>query len=296
MPTQLHETLLLLFRNRPTLAPELLREALHIELPPFTEARIDSPDLSEVQPTEYRADLVVLLLDGKPVMGIVVEVQLTRDERKRYVWPVYISSLRARLECPVLLLVVTAEDAIARWAARPIGLGGDSVLTPLVLGPSGVPIVTDEAQALADPELAVLSAMAHGKDDDVERAVRIAIAAQAASLSLDDEHATLYWDLILLALSQAAREALQTMRPANYQYQSEFAKHYFGQGFGQGVQEGNREGNREGRAALVLRQLTARFGVLPDAVRLQIAGASISALDEIGERLLSARSLEEALG
>lgn len=287
MPTQLHEALLLLFRNRPTLAPELLREALHLELPPFTEARIHSADLSEVQPTEYRADLVVLLLDGKPVMGIVVEVQLTRDERKRYVWPVYVCGLRARLECPVLLLVVTADDAIARWAAKPVELGGDSLFMALVLGPSGVPIVTDEARALADPELAVLSAMAHGKDDDVARSVEIAVAAQLASLSLDEEHSTLYCDLIFLALSQAAREALQTMRPAKYEYQSEFARLYFGQG--------RQEGSQEGRVALILRLLTARFGVLPDAVRFQVAGATISALDEIGERLLGARSLEEAL-
>lgn len=33
MPSQLHEALLLLFRNRPALAPELLREALDVPLP-----------------------------------------------------------------------------------------------------------------------------------------------------------------------------------------------------------------------------------------------------------------------
>ena len=54
MPSQLHEALLLLFRNRPTLAPELLRDALHMELPEYTEARIDSADLNDIQPTEYR--------------------------------------------------------------------------------------------------------------------------------------------------------------------------------------------------------------------------------------------------
>lgn len=62
MPSQLHEVLLQLFRNRPLLAPELLRDALQVQLPKFTEARIDSADLTEVQPAEYRADLVVLLL------------------------------------------------------------------------------------------------------------------------------------------------------------------------------------------------------------------------------------------
>jgi hypothetical protein len=42
MPSRLHEALLVLFRNRPELAPELLRDALHIELPAYTEARIEA--------------------------------------------------------------------------------------------------------------------------------------------------------------------------------------------------------------------------------------------------------------
>jgi hypothetical protein len=59
MPSQLHEVLVMLFRSCPTLAPELLHT--RIELPTFTEARVESADLSEVQPAEYRGDLVVVL-------------------------------------------------------------------------------------------------------------------------------------------------------------------------------------------------------------------------------------------
>src|ERR1041385_6387162 len=80
MASMRHEGLLLLFRNRPTLAPELLRDSLHFSLPSYSEARVESAELTEVVPTEYRADLVVLLLEGKPVFAIVVEVQLSRDE------------------------------------------------------------------------------------------------------------------------------------------------------------------------------------------------------------------------
>ena len=46
MPSQLHEALLLLFRNRPALAPELLRDALRVTLPHYTEVRLDSADLN----------------------------------------------------------------------------------------------------------------------------------------------------------------------------------------------------------------------------------------------------------
>jgi hypothetical protein len=61
----------------------LLRDVLGLSLPQWTEARVESAELTEVVPTEYRADLVLLLLDGKPIFGLVVEVQLSRDEDKR---------------------------------------------------------------------------------------------------------------------------------------------------------------------------------------------------------------------
>jgi hypothetical protein len=116
MPSHLHEAFVTLFRNHPSLAPVLLREGLHVQLPDYTDVRIDSADLTEIQPAEYRADLVVLLLRDKPVLAIVFEVQLGRDEDKRYVWPVYVANLRARIRCPVSLLVLAADEAVARWA------------------------------------------------------------------------------------------------------------------------------------------------------------------------------------
>jgi hypothetical protein len=61
-----HEGLLLLFRNRPELAPQLLGEVLGLTLPRWTEARVESSDFTQVVPTEYRADLVVLHRAGAP--------------------------------------------------------------------------------------------------------------------------------------------------------------------------------------------------------------------------------------
>jgi len=40
MPSHLHEALLTLFRNRPSLAPELLRDVLHVKLPAFQAVRV----------------------------------------------------------------------------------------------------------------------------------------------------------------------------------------------------------------------------------------------------------------
>ena len=288
MPSQLHEALLLLFRNRPSLAPELLRDALHVELPEYTEARMDSADLTDIQPAEYRADLVVLLCKGEPVLGIVVEVQLSPDERKFFVWPVYVANLRARLKCPVCLLVVTANEVTARWACQPVHLGGANKFTPLVLGPSGIPEVIDVQEALADPELAVLSAMAYGKGADTQKSVQIALAAQLASHGLDEDRSKLYVDLIFNALSEAARRAFEAMNSAKYDYQSGLGSGFF--------EHGREEGRQEGARTLVIKLLTRRFGDLTEAARVQLAGASVEELDAIGERLLSAPTLEKALG
>ena len=287
MPSQLHEALLLLFRNRPTLAPELLRDALHVNVPSYTEARIDSADLTDLQPAEYRADLVILLLDGVPVLAIIVEVQLSPDERKRFAWPAYVANLRARLELEVCLLVVTADEATARWATKSIEMGGGNRFLPLVLGPAVVPEVTDEAEAQADPELAVLSAMAHGRDADTGKSAQIAFAARMASYGLDEDRSKLYFDLVLASLSEAARRELQTMDPAKYEYQSEFARRY--------VAQGKAEGILKGRADLVMRQLTLRFGPLSGEAVIRISEASIEELDAIGERLLTAETLRDAL-
>ena len=93
--------------------------ALLADVPEYTEARIDSADLTEIQPTEYRADLVIQLRREDSVLGIVVEVQLGRDDDKGFVWPVYIATLRNRIRCPVCLLVIAPDAKVADWASRP---------------------------------------------------------------------------------------------------------------------------------------------------------------------------------
>jgi hypothetical protein len=269
MASMQHEGLLLLFRNRPTLAPELLSEVLGLSLPPYSEARVESAELTEVVPTEYRADLVVLLLDGKPVFAIVVEVQLSRDEDKRRTWPVYLTSLRSRVSCPTALLVVVPDAAVARWCAQPIALGHPGfTLQPLVAGPEAIPVLVDEREARQDPELAVLSAMAHGREDVGRTIVRTVLAAVEG---LEAERVRLYVDLAMSSLSEAARSALEAlMRSDKYEYQSEFARKYVAEGLQKGREEGRQEGLHEGERAALLEVLDARGLEVDDAARQQI--------------------------
>ena len=221
MPSMAHETLVDLFKNRPSLGAELLSEALGVTLPSYTEARLISIDLTQIQPAEYRADVVVLLLDGDvPVSVLIIEVQLGIDPRKRFTWPEYSMGARAVHSCPVSLLVVAPDPDVATWCAEPIETGIPGfVLRPPVLGRAAVPVVTDPAEAARRPELAVLSAMAHGAG---ELGAAIAAAVLPAIRELDDERARFYGDLVYNALNEAARRALEAMMKG-YEYQSDFA-------------------------------------------------------------------------
>jgi len=284
MPSQQHEALLHLFRNSPQLALKLLSSTLDVPLPAHTDVKIECANLTELQPTECRADLVLSISNGKPVHGLIVEVQLDIDPRKAFTWPAYVANLRARWSCPVCLLVVCADDAVAGWASRPILLGCENMFVAQVIGPTEVPEILDAVDAVMDPELAVLSAMAHGHDDDVAKAARIAAVAQGASAGLDDDRSKLYLDLVMNSVSEAVRKLLEkTMLPFKYEYQSQFAKHYVAEGLAQG------------RVAIIATLLAARFGSLSDEVRALIAASTIEELDAIGDRLLTAATLREAL-
>lgn len=141
MPSVEHQGPLQLLQNAPDLSPRLLR-ALGVAVPDYIEARIADIDFSQLVPTEYAADKVVTLWSGRkrPDLGIVNEVQLGIDPRKKFTWPLYNAALRANVECGTCLLVITLDEAVARWARQPItDLQPGCSLVPLVLGPEQVP-------------------------------------------------------------------------------------------------------------------------------------------------------------
>ena len=140
-----------------------------------------------------------------------MEVQLSVTDRKRNSWPAYATGLRARMRCPV-----PGAGRDGERIGRPLGphahrAGRTQFLDSAGARPSAVPAVFDQAQADAQPELAVLSAIAHGRDPDVDTARRIAFGAMRASLRLDADRVLLYHDSVLASLSEAARKSLQAM-------------------------------------------------------------------------------------
>jgi Domain of unknown function (DUF4351) len=164
-------------------------------------------------------------------------------------------------------------------------LGPGTRCRPWVVGPSNTPAVTDLQDAEENVELAVLSTIEHGQHSDVALAARIASAAIVASATIDAERSRLYLDLILISLSKTAPELLEvTMNSLGYEYQSDFARRYFGQG------------KTEGRVEIVLKQLALRFGPPTEALQARLSSAPDAHLDAVAERILTAQTLEEALG
>ncbi|MBB6171835.1 hypothetical protein HNR23_001895 [Nocardiopsis mwathae] len=267
MPSFEHEFSLDLIRHAPDLAVRLYERVSGADVPDYAWARCESGDATKSSPPELRADSVVLLEsppaagEEKPVrvQGIIVEPQNGYDRRKRFSWPTYVANLRSRLECPVVLIVFTPTDALAKWSAQPIDCGGGyMVQRPLAVSLEALQPVRDPEKATECPELAVLAAVLHETEDkEVLDALIPALAA------IDESTSTLYSDYVLQALPTAARMYLEdTMATGTYEFKTEF--------IGRPYRQGKADGEVEGKAGDVLMILETRGLSVPDAVRERV--------------------------
>jgi hypothetical protein len=296
----MHEAMVTLFRERPSLAPMLLAPTLDVAVPDDARIRVTSAEFAELHPPEYRADVVVRIDDphGRAEDIYIVEVQLDVASDKLFSWPYYVTGARTRFRCPATLLVVTLDERAARWCATPIVLDrAGSTLRPVVIGPAAIPVVTDPERARALPELAVLSVIAHGSEPGSES---IALAALAGCAQLDNPRANLYADLILAHIDQVARQALEAlMAQQHYSYQSDFAKKYVAEGIAEGIEQGIEQGLERGRRETLsdtLRDLLEqRFGELSADVVDKIEHADADTLSRWTRRVLTAASPTDVL-
>ena len=220
-----------------------------------------------------------------PVFGVILEAQLQADRRKLYTWPFYAAAARARHECPFVVLVATPDAQVAAWAAQPIELGPGHVCRVLVLGPAGVPVITEAARAERDPYLAMVSVMAHGQGEP-GTAVAIAQAAAAGIRTLPRaDQRLLYWFIILSSLGDAARKAFETL-PNIEPYLNETQRRAFA--------EAEAKGEAKGKAEDILKILTKRGIAMTDAHRASVlACTDLAVLDGWFDRVLTVASMDE---
>jgi len=210
MPSLEHAALVEMFRTHPELIPLLLHEALGVTVPAYQTLSVTEAALDQLVPIEFRADLVVEFLaenNKRPVLSSIVEVQLRIDEAKYFSWPVYVTVERSRKRCDTCLIVVAPDPAVAAWARGPIRIGPGNELRPIVLGPAEIPIVTDREVGLANPILAVLSALAHGNEP--EHGLPIVRVALEALAGLDSADSGIYAHILFKALAEPVSRALR---------------------------------------------------------------------------------------
>ncbi|MBI2566998.1 MAG: hypothetical protein HYV63_08220 [Candidatus Schekmanbacteria bacterium] len=196
-------------------------------------------------------------------------------------------------------MVLAPDDAVARWASRPIRTGHPGFdLVPMVLARAAVPWLVDPKQARQNPELAMISAIAHGGEDN---GLAVALPALQAAAELEPDRALAYTDLIWQHLGEAARKVLENMLDLKeYQPQSELYHKYIRRWLEEGKAEGVTEGVAEGRAAGKAEDVLAVFEVRGLAVTDQQRELIVSCrdpgrLDCWLRRAISARSVEDAL-
>jgi hypothetical protein len=136
----------------------------------------------------------------------------------------------------------------------------DFVLRPWVCGPDGVPVIADPEQARRQPQLAVISAMAHGDGPD-SKAV---LDALMAALDISDlEHADLYASAVLKALTGAARRSLvANMAKCDRVFHLDFLQESY--------EKGEASGQAKGEARAIFAVLRARGLDVPDHVSERI--------------------------
>jgi hypothetical protein len=297
MPSAEHEGLVTLFERQPSLAVKLLELTGAARPPEFTEARVESSNLSQLDPASFHADAVVVLRNrkGKAVLALVVEVQRQVDANKRFSWMVYVASVAARFRCPADLLVVTLDSKVSRWARRPLIAVRRMPWSPVVVGPEEIPRVIDVEEAKRSPEWALLSLMAHATSDDLLQVVKLGYATVHALEVLEPELQDLYSRMVDRILRTEVARELEAYMNSQGEDLGYFSRKALAAAE-QARREGRQEGRREGRQEQLLRLLELRFGALSPTQRQHVEAADPAECERLFALAATRSSLKEVLG
>ncbi|GGM95280.1 hypothetical protein GCM10010106_50040 [Thermopolyspora flexuosa] len=264
MPSLLHDTINLIFRENPGLAVELLHDHLGADIPADQPVQVAPADLNDRPSRDMHPDTVLTIGPRQePCHAIVLEVQQDLTAGKRNALPRYAAALWLRLDCPVTVLVVCPDRTVADGYRAPIRttLPGYTH-TPVVLGPDQIPVITDARQAATDLPLATLSVPAHGEHR------RVVEAFVSAITHTPGDHATQYYEYAHAIVSAPVKRLLEEKMATSGTWivSSPFAKEHFGRG----LEQGRAEGEVKGEAKAVLAFLEARGISVSDDVRKRI--------------------------
>jgi hypothetical protein len=175
-----------------------------------------------------------------------------------------------------------------------------------VIGPRFIPRLRDRRPdrelARRNPELAVLSVVAHGKDTDDEEALAMARVAMEAVAEIGDWRSVLYSDTIAMAVNEVVRQKLEEhMRPGEYEIQSESVRIWYEKlqeaekkGEERGEKRGEERGLIQGKLQALLRNLEGRGIELNEGQReTMLQCTDPDTVDRWLDRSLTAASADE---
>src|SRR4051812_21488877 len=120
MPSPRHDAINQLFRDRPELAVEVLRDLKGVEVPAAVPVRLESNDFNDRPSKDFQPDTVIIVgAPQAPVHGIIVEVQQHKAESKRRQLPRYAAAMWLLLRRPVTVLCVCPVAEAAAYFAEP---------------------------------------------------------------------------------------------------------------------------------------------------------------------------------
>ncbi|THV30252.1 hypothetical protein [Glycomyces paridis] len=255
-----HEALHHVFRKSPNLIAETIQRAYEVDFPEIVESELVDTDLTEIAPMVRRPDTVIKALTERGPQLLVVEAQTREAPSKIRSWAYYLSYLESKYEIPATLLVVTPSAATARWARGPLRLGPPGLpsleLSPFVVGPDNLPVITEIEQAVEGVDLAVLAALTNRFDPDIEKALEL--LAQAIDTIPPDQRAV-WADLTEVGLEGCAQEFWrQIMQTMQYEFGSRLAL----------------ESITKERARAVLKTLDMRAIPVSEGERVRIEGCT----------------------
>lgn len=151
-----------------------------------------------------------------------------------------------------------------------------------MIGPEGIPVVTDAELARREPELAILSALAHGRGDDAT-AIAVARAAASAISVFSGEYRVLYSRLLASSLSGAARKAFSVLIDLKKTFQKTFDERQF------------ERGQRVGLVGAILTMLEVRGLKVRDDQRMTIEYSDVPTLTRWVSAVVTVDSVDALL-
>jgi hypothetical protein len=285
MPSAPHDALVQIFKDRPQLAVEILRDLMGVELPATPLVQLENTSFNTRRSDDIHADLVMVLGPPQsPAHAVIVEIQrdTTKDPRQL---ARYAAALWLMLDCDVSVLVVCPDANAAARYAKPVASGLTGYrFQAHVLGPGDIPAITDPQQAAAQPELAAMAVMVHGRDR------KVAEAFIAATKKMHPDYGPKYYEYAYSMSPADVRRLLEEiMTSTTWPVYSPFAKEHFGRGLA--------EGEAKGEAKAILLVLAARDLEVSDDARTRITACTdLAQLETWLTRAVTAQSILDLFG